>query len=105
MRWIEQYLAYLRNNPEHYWFKRKIWGWGWTPATWEGWLVLAVFTVIFVRILVPFLDYLDAHPEAGRDVLLPFLVKMGILIFALVAICYKTGESPKWQWGIPEKEN
>ena len=30
------------------WFKRKRWGYGWTPAGWEGWLatLLMVFTAM-----------------------------------------------------------
>ena len=26
------------------WFRRKRWGYGWTPCTWQGWVVMAVFT-------------------------------------------------------------
>ncbi len=26
-----------------YWFKAKNYGWGWYPATWQGWLILAGF--------------------------------------------------------------
>ena len=25
------------------WFKRKTYGYGWTPATWQGWLIIAVW--------------------------------------------------------------
>jgi hypothetical protein len=30
---FKRQLDYLRNNPQRYWFKRKLYGWGWTPAT------------------------------------------------------------------------
>jgi len=33
-------------NPKTYWFARKTFGWGWTPASWQGWLVTAGFLVI-----------------------------------------------------------
>jgi hypothetical protein len=35
-------------QPARYWFRRKrnILGWGWTPISIEGWLVLAAFLVI-----------------------------------------------------------
>ncbi len=26
---IKKYLNYIKDNPEHYWFKAKIYGWGW----------------------------------------------------------------------------
>ena len=48
MNVLKQYIEYLKNNPEGYWFKRKLYGWGWTPATWQGWLVLAVFVVLMI---------------------------------------------------------
>ncbi len=33
-------------NPKTYWFARKTFGWGWTPASWQGWLVTACFLAI-----------------------------------------------------------
>jgi hypothetical protein len=38
------------------WFRPKDTGSGWTPATWQGWLVLAVFIVVFaatMQLVVP----------------------------------------------------
>lgn len=25
--------------PKQLWFKRKTYGWGWVPVTWQGWLL------------------------------------------------------------------
>jgi hypothetical protein len=33
---FKKYIEYLKDNPQGYWFKRKVWGWGWTPVTWQG---------------------------------------------------------------------
>ncbi len=33
-------------NPKTYWFARKTFGWGWTPASWQGWLVTGGFLAI-----------------------------------------------------------
>jgi hypothetical protein len=30
---IEEYKKYLKDNPEVYWFKAKLYGWGWFPVT------------------------------------------------------------------------
>ena len=30
------FKEYIRNNPKGYWFKRKLYGWGWFPVKWEG---------------------------------------------------------------------
>ena len=29
-------------NPVSMWFRPKTIGWGWSPASWEGWLVTAL---------------------------------------------------------------
>ena len=45
MNIFKKYSEYLRDNPEGYWFKRKLYGWGWTPARWQGWVVLVVYII------------------------------------------------------------
>ncbi len=42
---FKTYLDYIRDNPHGYWFKRKPFGWGWTPVKWQGWLVILVYIV------------------------------------------------------------
>ncbi len=42
---FKKYLDYIRDNPHGYWFKRKPFGWGWTPVKWQGWLVILVYIV------------------------------------------------------------
>lgn len=97
---LRRYRDYLKNNPERYWFKRKIYGWGWTPATWQGWLVLAAFLAVFLFIFVPFV----AGPEpTGSDVVW-FLIKIIVWSTLLILTSYLTGEEPKWQWGFPKEK-
>ena len=70
------------------WFKRKLYGWGWTPCSWEGWLVIVVYFIFFyftVRMM---------HYYWIKN----FIV-MALSIFILILICYKKGEKPRWQWG------
>ena len=31
-----------------YWFKRRRFGWGWTPVTWQGWLTVAFFIGLII---------------------------------------------------------
>jgi len=71
-----------------YWFKRKTFGWGWVPATWQGWLVLVVWSLLFTFTMVIF-DH-----EWLKNLIIS-LILTGILIF----ICFKKGEKPKWRWG------
>ena len=72
-----------------YWFRARRQGWGWgLPATWQGWVVLAVFLVLL---------------GAGA-LLLPtnaffFFGYVGLVSGGLVAICWLKGEPPRWRWG------
>ena len=95
MNVLKQYIEYLKNNPEGYWFKRKLYGWGWTPATWQGWLVLAVFVVLMI--LNAF--RVDAGSHSVSDVLINFIPQTFALVLLLIFVCFKTGEKPRWQWG------
>ena len=100
MNIFDRYVAYLKDNPKKLWFKRKLYGWGWTPATWQGWLVLLVYIVLLI--------VLAGRATAGEVNTLPvreFLLPVVFLTVALIGICYLKGEPPRWQWGLPKDEN
>ena len=74
-----------------YWFRAKRYGWGWgLPLTWEGWLVLAGFVVLFVFSVVAF-------SPATRP--MAYAASVVVLSGALVGVCYFKGEPPRWRWG------
>ena len=99
MNFVQRYVEYLKDNPNKYWFRRKVWGWGWTPARWEGWLSLAAFIALFAfEILLPYIR--DPRPETHGWILFAF--KTIIWAYLLILLCYNTGEPPKWQWGFPD---
>jgi hypothetical protein len=83
---------------DHLWFRAKSYGWGWTPASIEGWLVLGLF-VVGVGLNVAVLIYRQQHGVDHKTALIGFLVWLGILVAALIAICFMTGERPRWRWG------
>lgn len=74
----------MKNN---LWFKRKAYGYGWTPTTWQGWAVIIVWLISFYLVIT------GVNSELIK--LLSILILTGILIF----VSYKKGEKPKWQWG------
>ena len=84
------YIKYLKDNPKGYWFKRKLYGWGWIPARWQGWLVTLIFIAFIVLIAIVFLT---------KNKLVEYLILLTIALCILVYIAYKTGEKPKWSWG------
>jgi hypothetical protein len=96
---IKEYGDYLKDNPQGLWFKRKLYGWGWVPAKWQGWAVLAVFIGYLLWIGRDFESQLNAFQISGEHPV-PFLLQVGIGIAVLIGICYWKGEKPRWQWGI-----
>lgn len=78
------------------WFKRKTYGWGWTPATWQGWAVLGIYTGGVLTIFLDSETYADPNPPA-------FLL-LFILTAFLLTVTLLTGERPRWQWGKSRDE-
>jgi len=95
----KNYIGYIKDNPKGYWFKRKLYGWGWIPVSWEGWL----FVLGFIAIILLDGIYLASKTSPNiepttRDLSLFF----GVIIISVILlfwICYKKGEKPKWSWG------
>jgi len=92
---MKGYIEYLKDNPEGYWFKRKVYGWGWVPATWEGFLVTVAAVAI---IYAGFATFSKSKPDVAVRILV-------LTLAALTPVCYLKGERPKWQWGLKDKKN
>lgn len=76
------------------WFKAKQYGWGWYPASWQGWLILFVYTVVISLAAV----LLGSRIEIDAYFVGAIALTIGATI-GLIIICWKTGEHPKWSWG------
>ena len=85
----KSYKEYLQDNPRNLWFKRKIYGWGWTPAKPQGWLTILIWLIVVVLAAM--------NPEQYSQFKIAIIVIATILLFY---ICYKKGEKPRWQWGL-----
>jgi hypothetical protein len=96
---FQAYKDYVNDNPKGYWFKRKLFGWGWTPVRWQGWAV--TFGYVAAVLLITF-----ATPQevSTREVILRVILPFALLTVIFISMCYKKGEAPKWQWGIPNNE-
>ena len=88
-----RYHGYM--NSRELWFKRKRYGWGWVPARWQGWAVLVVYAVAMVEIF----KRVDRGSHSASDTLIVWVPEVLLLTLVLIAICYATGEKPRWQWG------
>lgn len=81
----------MRNADKTYWFPAKRYGWGWgVPLCWQGWAVMAVYLAIMVGGGV----LLAARGHVGA-----FDAVVAIATAALIAVCWRKGEPPRWRWG------
>jgi len=76
-------------EPRRYWFRAKRYGWGWTPATWQGW----VFTLGWLATTLPMTFWL-----ANQNIGMAYAF-MSIMIVVLAVVCFMKGEPPRWRWG------
>lgn len=100
MNCVKKYKEYLKDNPEGYWFKRKLYGWGWTPAKWQGVAVILAFVAFVVWNGIE----LGKVAEPSESQATYFAIKVVISIILLLTVCYLKGEKPRWQWGLPDKK-
>lgn len=96
---VKEYIRYIKDNPEGYWFKRKAFGWGWVPATWQGWLV----TLVFLLAVLALATTVDEN-ASEKEVTFTFLLPLAFLTITFIRIAYWKGERPKWNWGLPKKD-
>lgn len=101
MLMFKKYLDYMKDNPEHYWFKRKIWGYGWVPVTWQGWFVTLLYVALVSLLVFTREEAVPGNPDSGSNFLV-FGLPLVVLTTLFILIAYKKGEKPRWQWGLPK---
>lgn len=57
---MEKYLNNKKNSK--YWFKRKRYGYGLTPSTWQGWLTIFGFLLFIIFTPDLFINILKINP-------------------------------------------
>ena len=85
------------------WFKNKRYGYGWVPASWEGWLVLLIYIVLLAHIL----RNISLMSDAGRLEGTWVVVAIGRVVFltlALFLVCLLKGEKLAWHWGEKSRQ-
>jgi hypothetical protein len=80
-----------------YWFRPKSYGYGATPATWEGWTV----TFAGVAVVVVSTWYLLArHAKAAPGDWTVWTIVVTVTVAVLVAVSYCKTDGPwRWRWG------
>src|SRR5262249_48308568 len=80
------------------WFRARRHGWGWTPASPEGWLRVGGDRVVVLASAALFVY----RVRLGADLWLTtgmFVAWIVILDAVLLAVAWRTGERPRWRWG------
>ncbi|MEX1997815.1 MAG: hypothetical protein WEA04_04045 [Candidatus Andersenbacteria bacterium] len=92
---LKRFISYYKNNPGGYWFKRTLYGWGWVPVRWQGWLVIAV--ALAVGGTGYYIGEIDDSPG---------MIFIGfMLMFSLIfGFGHWKGEKLCWQWGLPKEQ-
>jgi hypothetical protein len=85
-----------------YWFKRRRYGWGFMPVTWQGWAVVLGYMGIVVFLIPAFLDAPEdvAAREAGF-----FAIFLTAATAGLLVISFSKGPRPRWRWGRKPDDN
>lgn len=77
------------------WFKAKKYGYGWYPASIEGWIVIGLYVASMLLATLLLEMFLGSSP------LVPILFFIWITLetLALIYVSYKKGEPARWRWG------
>jgi hypothetical protein len=86
-----------------FWFKRRRYGWGWMPCTWQGWVTVAVFIGIVVIGSKTILPAKPAQPSP-REWTVFFGLNLAAVLFLIIVALVK-GPIPRWRWGWKPGDN
>lgn len=81
------------------WFKRRRYGYGWVPVTWQGFLTLFIYIGIILAVAFIMDD------DMGLGELFAFFVFVVIATLLLVTVSLFYGPKPKWRWGKSPDDN
>ena len=84
------------------WFKRRRYGWGWTPASPRGWQALIGF---LVAVLGGAAVLALTSPEGNAWPVVAYLAWVLIAALALIRITRAHGPAPRWRWGHKPDDN
>ncbi len=89
---IKESIEYLQNNPKCYWFKAKIYGFGYDPATKEGFILTFLYIFLVVSSVIGIGNTREVKGTVEMRV--AFIL---IITSILILICIKKVEKPAWR--------
>lgn len=86
----------MNDDHKKYLIKRRRYGYGWIPVTWQGWLFLILQAGIVIT-AATFLPHKPAQPTTAE--LVQFFIIFGLAVANLVLVSVQMSPTPKWRWG------
>ncbi len=83
----------MQNNK--LWFKAKMYGWGWQPTSWEGFVVVGLYVAALIQLFIS----INKMSHSGSDALINFALPFIVITIFFLIICYAKGERSRWRWG------
>lgn len=93
----------MKNNLDNkYWFKRRRYGYGWTPVTWQGFLIviLGLAAIIIAAFQLP-----NKPAQPTPDQLAMFYGVCAVVIVIFIVAGYLKSPKPHWRWGKRPDDN
>ncbi len=85
---------------EKYWFRGHKYGYGWSPSTWQGWVVILLYAAANIY---SFID-VDGMSHSLSDTFFAFIPRVFIFAALLIIVTYLKGEPVAWHWGKQKKK-
>lgn len=86
----------------NYWFKRRRYGYGWTPVTVQGWSTVLIYALVVMLAANQLLGDPNQTPNENLGL---FLIVFAIATTVLVFISLRKGPQPRWRWGARPDDN
>ncbi len=91
---IGLFIMYFTSEKQ-YWFAAKRYGWGWTPNTWQGWLVI----ILALGALGLATSVAQFNADTDNQFIAELIPSAIVIVLLLVSVSWATGEPPRWRWG------
>lgn len=83
---------------KHAWFGPKKYGYGYSPVSWEGWLLSLTYALALVGGLAAFSALFHAPPSPWKQIIILGWIAGVTALFFWIANRHTEGEM-RWRWG------
>ena len=81
-----------------YWYKRRRYGYGFTPTSWQGWLMLGLMVLMLV-IPAFFLG------KSNTEIVIGYLIYVVVVLGGSLYVIFSKSPTPKWRWGKSDHDD